>query len=90
MTTKPIAEDTINGSPRRFAGGPYVLAIVAVIGSALLRLAVDSLARDEAPLLIFAFGVAIRWFPRGHHRDCSEHPCFRLPFRSTSLHLLRS
>jgi PAS domain S-box-containing protein len=59
MSTKPIAEDTITGSPQRFAGGPYVLAIAAVIGSALLRSAVDPLAHDEAPLLIFAFGVVI-------------------------------
>ena len=46
-------------SPPRFAGGPYVLATAAVIGSALLRLAVDPFAHDEAPLLIFAFGVVI-------------------------------
>ena len=59
MSTKPIDEDTITGTPPRFAGGPYVLATAAVIGSALLRLAVDPFAHDEAPLLIFAFGVVI-------------------------------
>ena len=35
------------------------MATAAVIGSALLRLAVDPFAHDEAPLLIFAFGVVI-------------------------------
>jgi PAS domain S-box-containing protein len=59
MKTKPIDEDSITGIPPRFAGGPYVLATAAVIGSALLRLAVDPFAHDEAPLLIFAFGVVI-------------------------------
>ena len=35
------------------------MATAAVIGSALLRLAVDPFVHDEAPLLIFAFGVVI-------------------------------
>ena len=61
MSTKLIAEDHYYyyGKSRRFAGSPYVLATGAVIGSALLRLAVDPFAHDEAPLLVFAFGVVI-------------------------------
>jgi two-component system, chemotaxis family, CheB/CheR fusion protein len=59
MATKQIAGNGITATPPRFAGGPYVLATAAVVGSALLRLAVDPFAHDEAPLLIFAFGVVI-------------------------------
>src|SRR5689334_10598121 len=59
MSTITIAEHTVTARPRRFAGSPYVLATAAVIGSALLRLAVDPFAHDEAPLLVFAFGVVI-------------------------------
>ncbi len=59
MRTGPIDEHSVRESPPRFVGGPYFLATAAVIGSALLRLAVDSFAHDEAPLLFFAFGVVI-------------------------------
>jgi two-component system, chemotaxis family, CheB/CheR fusion protein len=59
MSTNPTAEDSIAGSSRRFTSGPYMLATAAVIASALLRLAVDPFAHDEAPLLVFAFGVVI-------------------------------
>ena len=63
------------------------------LASALLRLAVDPFAHDEAPLLVFAFGVVIAalygGFRRRHHRNPTEHPCFGLPFRSTSPHVLR-
>jgi chemotaxis family two-component system sensor kinase Cph1 len=49
----------ITGGPLRLIGRPYILAVLAVAGSALLRFAIDPFARDEAPLLVFAFGVVI-------------------------------
>src|SRR4051794_9041706 len=54
MRTKPIT-----GASSRLIGHAYILAALAVAGSALLRFAVDPLAHDEAPLLVFAFGVVI-------------------------------
>jgi two-component system CheB/CheR fusion protein len=47
------------GSLLRLVRNPYSLAAAAVAGSTLLRFAVDPLARDEAPLLFFAFSVVI-------------------------------
>jgi PAS domain S-box-containing protein len=59
LVSRPAGESRSGVSTPRLVRNPYILAAATVAGSALLRFIVDPLARDEAPLLFFAFSVVI-------------------------------
>jgi two-component system, chemotaxis family, CheB/CheR fusion protein len=59
MRTQLIDDDRTTKTSPHLATRPYILAAAAVIASTLLRLAIDPFAHNEAPLLVFAFGVVI-------------------------------